>query len=111
MANTRAVGVGIADVFTCQDQHSSRDELHVLAAFDHSGEIIQRRVGVASSKRFNERRDDVVMLFATLVVNGDVFLCDVDHQVVGNIDIARCRLADKVYEVQKFSRVTTRDVE
>ena len=67
------IGVGIADILACQDQHTPGNEFHVFAAGDHACQPVHSRVGVAAADRFDEGGDDVVMLLAFFIVEGDAF--------------------------------------
>ena len=60
--------IGVADVLGGEDHHPAGDEARVLAAFEHRGEVVDGRVGIAAAHRLDERGDDVVVLVAVPVV-------------------------------------------
>ena len=60
--------VRVADVLGGEHDHAAGDEARVLAALDHRGEVVQRRVGVRAARRLDPGRDVVVVLVAGLVV-------------------------------------------
>ena len=61
--------VGVADVLGGEHDHAPRDEARVLAAFEHRGEVVDRRLHVARARRLDPRRDEVVVRVAALVVD------------------------------------------
>ena len=82
------VGVGVANVLGSEDNHASGDEERVLAGHEHTGQPIDRRVGIAAAQRLDERGDDVVMLLALLVVKRQILLDDVNDLLAGERDHA-----------------------
>ena len=71
--------VGVADVLGGEDDHPAGDEARVLAALEHGGEVVQRRVGVRAARGLDPGRDVVVVLVAALVVEDRLAL----HRVLG----------------------------
>ena len=60
--------VGVADVLGREDDHAARDEPRVFASFEHRGEVVDGGLDVARPRRLDPRRDEVVVLVASLVV-------------------------------------------
>ena len=60
--------VGIADILRRKTHEPTGDVERILTGFDHSREPIHRGIRVAVAHRLVQRRDQVVMLFATLVI-------------------------------------------
>ena len=61
--------VGVADVLGGEDHHSPGEEARILAGFEHRGQVVERGVGVRSPHRLDERRREVVVGVAALVVD------------------------------------------
>ena len=84
--------IGQPDVFRRHPYHTSREEQRIFAAVDHSRQPIQRSLHVAASHRLVQRRNDVVVLFTTLVVAGHAALQHRLHDI-GRDDLGGwCRL-------------------
>ena len=60
--------VGEADILDGEAHHAPGDVERVLAARQHPGEPIERRVGVGAAQRLVQRADEVVVPFLRLVV-------------------------------------------
>ena len=67
-ATSSAGGVGVADVLRGADHDAPRDELGVLAGVEHPREPVEHGVGVGAAHGLDERRDDIVVHVARLVV-------------------------------------------
>ena len=61
--------VGVADVLGGEHDHAPGDEAGILAALEHRREVVDGRVGVGAAHRLDERRDEVVVRVAALVVD------------------------------------------
>ena len=61
-------GVGVADVLGGEAHQSAGEVERVLARLEHAGEPVESGVGVGVAERLVERRDQVVVLLAALVV-------------------------------------------
>ena len=61
--------VGVADVLGGEHDHPAGDEARVLAALEHRGQVVDGRVRVGAAHRLDERRDEVVVRVAALVVD------------------------------------------
>ena len=72
---------------------------------------IIRGVGIAAPHRFDEGRDDVVVLFAVLVVEGDVLLEAVGDVPVGDRHLAVGGPDDDFEDVEQLARVAAREAE
>ena len=68
LGDEQSLGIGVTDVFACQNEDTARDEFRVFAAVEHTSEPIQRRIGIAAAHRFDKRADHVVMHVFILVV-------------------------------------------
>ena len=86
----QGVGIGQADVFRGQDHQPAGDEARLFASGQHAGQVVDRCVGIAAPHRFDKGRDHVVVLFAVLVVEGDVLLQTVGDVLVGDRYFAVC---------------------
>ena len=62
-------GVGDPDVLGGVHDQPPRDVAGVLAALEHRREVVERRVGIGAADRLDERRDEVVVRVAGLVVD------------------------------------------
>ena len=71
--------IGVPDVLGGEDDHAPRDEARVLAALQHRGQVVQRRVGIRAARGLDPGRDVVVVLVAALVVEHGLAL----HRVLG----------------------------
>ena len=60
--------IGIPDVFRGKDHHPAGDEFRIFPRFQHPGEPIERSMRIGITQAFNVGRNDIVMLFAGLVV-------------------------------------------
>ena len=60
--------IGVADVLGGEADQAPRDVERILAGLEHAREPVDAGVGVAVPDRFVQRRDDVVVLLAGLVV-------------------------------------------
>ena len=73
----KGAGIGEADVLTGHAHHAPREVERVFAGFEHAREPIEGRVGIGVADGFVQRGDEVVMLFAGLVVAEKFALEDV----------------------------------
>ena len=98
--------VGVADVLGREDDHPPRDEPRVLAAFEHRGEVVDRRLDVARPRRLDPRRDEVVVLVAALVV-GERPLARgvVDVTLLERAALGPRRLDRQLEDVERVARV------
>ena len=102
----QSLRIGIADVLRrCADQ-PARDVKRILAAFQHPHEPVHRCICVAVADRFVERRDDVVVLFAALVVHQRPAL----QYFLDLFSIHRAMrgLHDELKAVQRLARIACR---
>ena len=81
-AERQRVGIGQSNVFDGHANHAARDVERILSRFEHATEPIQSGVGIAVAHGFVQRRDQVVVLFARLVVKQDAFLQRITHDLV-----------------------------
>ena len=75
----KGIRVGQADIFCSQYAQASCNEQRILAPIEHTCKIIYGSIRIRTSHAFYEGGNDVVVHFATLVINGCVFLearCD-----------------------------------
>ena len=86
--NEQGLRVGVADVLGRADHDAARDELGVLAGIDHAGEPVERGIGIAPAHRFDERRDDVVVHVAVLVVGEAAARVGIDHVLARDLERA-----------------------
>ena len=63
--------IGQPDVLRGHPHHPARDVERVLAPHEHPGQPVQGAFHVGAADRLVERGDDVVVLFAALVVFGE----------------------------------------
>ena len=69
-ATRQRLRVGVADVLGREAHQPARDVERILAGLEHARQPVERRVGVAVAHRLVQRRDEVVVLLAGLVVAG-----------------------------------------
>ena len=81
--------VGVADVLGGEHDHPPGDELRILAARDHHGQAVDRGVGVRSAHALDERRRDVVVVVAPLVVEQRPLARGVGHVLLRDGAAAR----------------------
>ena len=74
VADQQRGGIGEADVFGGRAHEAAGDEQQILAAGDHAREPIERRVRIGAADAFVQRGDEIVVLFAVLVVGGRALL-------------------------------------
>ena len=79
--------IGVADVLGREAHEPPRDVERVLAGLDHPREPIDGRVGIAVAHRLVQRGNQVVVLFAGLVVEERPVLRQIGHE--RNVD-RRC---------------------
>ena len=60
--------VGIADVFRRESNETTGDVERIFAGLEHARDPVDSRIRIAVAHRFVERGDQVVVLFAALVV-------------------------------------------
>ena len=95
------VRVGQADVFGSQDAQPSRDEDWIGPAFDHSRQPVQCGARIGVSHRFDEGRDQVVMVFALAIVGEASAAEGLDQGCFGDVTAAvwgRCGCFDGILE-------------
>ena len=80
----QGVGVGIADILRCQDDHPAGDEQRVFAPFDHARQPVNGAVGVAAAHRFDEGRYHIIVHLPRFVIDRQLFLDDVERFIVRN---------------------------
>ena len=101
--------VGVADVLGGEHDHPARDEARVLAAFEHRGEVVDRRLHVARPRRLDPGGDEVVVAVAALVVDErPLARCVVD---VTRLDLAALgarRVDGQLEDVERVARVAAR---
>ena len=78
------VRVGEADVLAREADAAARDVERVLAALEHAREPVDRGVGVGVAHRLVQRRDDVVVLLAVLVVHQRLAADALGEDLVGD---------------------------
>ena len=89
------IGIGQPDILRGQNYQPSSDESRLLATRQHTGQVVDRRIGIATSHRLDEGRDHVVVLLAIFVVEGDVLLQAVGYGLVVDHDrILQCARND-----------------
>src|SRR5712691_10162685 len=79
--------IGVANVLGGEDDHASDDEQRVLAGFEHAHEPVNRRVRVAAAQTLDEGGNDVVVLFAALVIEQCLVLSSLFEQ--RQVDVSR----------------------
>ena len=72
--DVQRVGIGQADVFRCHADDATSDVEAVFAGLEHASQPIERGVGIAVAHALVQRRDEVVMLLAGLVVHEHALL-------------------------------------
>ena len=107
----QGVGIGQPDVLRGQDHQPPGQEPRLLAPGQHPRQVVDRGVGVAAADRFDEGRNDVVVLFAVLVVEGDVLLEAVGDVLVGDRHLAVGGPDDDFEDVEQLARVAAREAE
>ena len=100
------VGIRQSDVLRRTDDDPPGDELRVLAPLYHARHPVESRLGVGAPDRLDERRDDVVVHLAVLVVGKGVLLQPLLHDAVGDGDRAvRRGIDDQLEDVQQLAGV------
>jgi hypothetical protein len=64
----QSMWISIANIFGGEDHHPSGNKQRIFSGFDHPHHPIDRGVGIAAAHTFNKRRDDIVVLLATFIV-------------------------------------------
>lgn len=105
------IGVGQTDVLRGEDHQPAGDEARFFASGQHPRQIVDGRVGIAAANRFDEGRDDVVVLFAVFVVEGDVLLEAVGNVAVGDRYLAVGCADHDVEDVEQLAGVAAREAE
>ena len=57
----QGVGIGVADIFAGEDHEAAGEEADVFAPFEHPGEPIEGRVGIAAANAFDQGAGGIVM--------------------------------------------------
>ena len=107
----QCVGVRQPDVLRGEDHQPPCEEAWLLAPGQHARQIVDRGIGVAAPHRFDEGRDDVVVLLAVLVVEGDVLLQAVGDVLVGDRQFALRRPGQYVEDIEQLAGVAAREFE
>ncbi len=81
--------IGVADVFGREAHEPARDVQRILAGFDHAREPVDRGIGIAVAHRLVQRRDEVVVLLAGLVVEQRAAL----NRLLDAVDVSTRRSA------------------
>ena len=81
--------IGVADVLGREPDEPARDVERILAGLEHARQPVDGRVGVAVAHRFVQRRNDVVVLLAGLVVEQRAPLDQAGER--GRVEAARRR--------------------
>ncbi len=84
-AHRERIRIGQADVFHRHAHHAPRHVERIFAGFEHASQPIERRVGIAVAHRLVQRGNQVVVLFAGLVVEQHPLLQRILHDLVGNL--------------------------
>ena len=85
MRERQRIRIGEADVFHGHADYPARDVKRIFSSFEHTSQPIERGIGIAVAHRFMERGDQVVMLFAGLVVEQNAALQGIVNDLVGNL--------------------------
>ena len=107
----QGVGIGQSDVLRGENHQPAGDEAGLLAAGEHPCQVVDRSIGIAAPHRFEEGRDDIVVLFAVLVVEGDVLLQAVGDQPVGDRQPALVGRQQNVQNIEQLARIAAREAE
>ena len=107
----QGVGIRQPDVLRGQDHQTPGQEPRLLAPGQHPRQVVDRGVGVAAADRFDEGRNDIVVLFAVLVVESDVLLEAVGDVPVGDRHLAVGGPDDDFEDVEQLARVAAREAE
>ena len=101
----QGVGVRKPDVLRSEDHQPPGQKTRLFASGQHARQIVDRGIGVAAPHRFDEGRDDVVVLLAVLVVEGDVLLQAVGDVLVGDRQFALRRPGQYVEDIEQLAGV------
>ena len=85
-ASGRRGRIGIAHVLAGQDHQPPGEEPHVFAPFEHPGQPVEGRVGIAAANALDQRADRVVMRVAVAVVLHRLALDRLLGQLAGELD-------------------------
>ena len=107
----QGVGIGQPDIFGGEDHQPPGDEARLLTAGQHPRQVVDGGVGVAAPDGLDEGRDDVVVLLAVLVVEGDVLLEAVLHVLVGDRHLAVGGPHHDVENVEQLAGIAPREAE
>jgi hypothetical protein len=80
-----AWGIGKTDVLRGKDAQSAGNEERVGTPLDQAGKPVERGVYVRVPQALDERGDQVVMVFATLVVGETSAAQGFDQQLAGHV--------------------------
>ena len=107
----QGVGIGQSNILGGKDDQTPGNEPGLLAAGEHPGQVVDRGVGVTSPDRFDKGRNDIVVLLAVLVVEGDVLLQTLGYVVVGDRNLAGGGVDDDFENVQQLAGIAAREAE
>ena len=100
--------VSIAHIFCRADNNAPRNKTHVLAAFQHLCQIMQRRVGVTAAHAFYKRRYRIVMAVALFIVTlKSVAHYAFKHRAVNRFYAVRQHKFCLLQQVQRHARVAS----
>ena len=88
LASSRALGLARPTSSDASSHQTPRYEPR-LAPRQHTRQIVYGGIGVTAAHRLYEGRNDVVVLLAVLVVEGDVLLQARGDVAVGDLNVAR----------------------
>ena len=80
----QGIGIGVADIFGSEDEHTPCDKQRIFTTRDHPGQPIHRAIRIAAAHGFDEGRNDVVMLLAGFIVKRHILLNMFQHGIVGD---------------------------
>ena len=98
--------VSVADVLGGEDDHPAGDEARILAAREHRGEVVDGGVRIRGAHRLDERRDEVVVRVAALVVDERPLAGGVLDVLLGEgLALGSGRVKRELEDVERVSRV------
>ena len=107
----QGVGVCQADILRCENNQSTGYKSWLLTTCQHSCQVVYRRIRVAASHALDKGRDNIVVLLAILVVEGDILLQHIRDKLVCYSHLALGRGEYDIEDVEQLSRITTRKAE
>ena len=105
----KGVRVGQSDVLARTDDQSASNEGGILAALNHASQPVERCIGVAAADALDERRDDVIVHLAVLIVGQRILLQTLRDDGVRHLDVALLgsSLEDEFHDVQQLAGIAS----